>query len=282
MLPTSGCQLQLQEGTITYKVKRELKHARTAPLLRQRLCHKHAWTDSAFEDINWNSFGKSLRRHDKQRVTMVKYLNCCLPVGTLVNKYDKKYPINCPSCSASIEDNEHLHRCPATSRIQWRKTCYTTMRKKLEQLKTPQHVQSLFLEGLQVMLQGQSATTIQIPLETTELAQSQRQIGWHHILKGKLSNAWDDWNPQQEGTSWTTEIIDTIFTEWWKLWELRNEDRHGRDQHSRMATERAKATHEVGAMYALAAEVPELQWIVDTPVQEITGYVYVNNIYGVV
>ena len=45
--PTSGCQLDLSHGTITYKLKRELRWARTEPPYREYVCKKYKWSLSS-------------------------------------------------------------------------------------------------------------------------------------------------------------------------------------------------------------------------------------------
>jgi hypothetical protein len=123
IMPTSGCQLHLPQGTITHGIKRELKFARSVPPLKEKLKLKHCWSDEEIDDINWAAHGRALRRHDKRRETMVKYLNDILPLG----KRDPKYPPTCPSCPAPIEDQDHFWNCPATSRNEWRKQCRTSI-----------------------------------------------------------------------------------------------------------------------------------------------------------
>jgi hypothetical protein len=121
IMPTSGCQLHLPQGTITHDIKRELKFARLVPPLKEKLKLKYCWSNEEIDDIDWAAQGRALQRHDKRRETMVKYLNDILPLGKRVHMYDPKYPPTCPSCPAPIEDRDHFWNCPATSRNEWRK-----------------------------------------------------------------------------------------------------------------------------------------------------------------
>ena len=69
ILPTSGCQLHLAAGTITYNHKLNLTHARTVPPLRQKLSDCNAWDDTVFNKINWTAHGqahKQLKKHKKR------------------------------------------------------------------------------------------------------------------------------------------------------------------------------------------------------------------------
>jgi hypothetical protein len=63
---------------------------------------------------------------------MVKYLNEIIPVGKLVNRYDKKYPAQCPSCEEPIETQEHLHQCLHPTRQQWRVQFTTAMQEVMD------------------------------------------------------------------------------------------------------------------------------------------------------
>ena len=132
VLPSSGCQLQLSTGTVTYNFKPELKLARTLHPLRDCLCHQHGWTTSIFNDIDWTSHGRALQRHDKHRVTMVKNLHDCLPLRKLIHKYDPKYPESCPSCGTSREDIQHFWTCPSANRNKWRQACCRSVKQYLQ------------------------------------------------------------------------------------------------------------------------------------------------------
>ena len=55
LLPTSGCQLQMAEGTVTYDLKLKHSHAHTVPPLRQMLCEQNVWGDTAYTEIDWTA-----------------------------------------------------------------------------------------------------------------------------------------------------------------------------------------------------------------------------------
>jgi hypothetical protein len=108
-------------------MKRELKFARSVPPLKDKLKLKYCWSDEELDDIDWAAHKRALRRHDKRRETMVKYLNNILPLGCQVHMYNPKYPPMCPSCPAPLEDRDHFWNCPATGRNEWRKQCRKSM-----------------------------------------------------------------------------------------------------------------------------------------------------------
>ena len=104
--------------------------------------------------------------------------------------FDPKYPASCPSCQASTEDRAHFWRCPAPSRMEWRKNFLTTLRKQLIELKTAPPLQSLLLGTLRAVLDGRDPNTIPVIESLQDLATSQASIGWNNLLKGRLSKEW--------------------------------------------------------------------------------------------
>jgi len=190
LLPTAGCQLQLDAGTITHDIKRELAMARAVPPMKEKLCHKNSWSEDEFEKIDWVSHGRALSRLKPHQTTLVKYLNDILPVGKMVHRYDPKYPPSCPSCSASLEDREHLWTCPAISRHQWRKNCQSNMLQALNKCDTAPPLQSLILDVLDALLHGKPLDSIPVDPMVAEVAAAQARIGWHQILKGRFVNEW--------------------------------------------------------------------------------------------
>ena len=278
ILPTSGCQLHLANGTVTYDLKLKLTHARTVPTLRRNLCDKNSWDDAVFLDVNWTSHGQALKRLTKHRKTLVQYVNDWLPVGKRVHKYDSKYPEWCPSCTAQVKDTYHLMTCPAMSRDNWRKECRAMIRKVLDEIDTAHPIKELMLEGLSAVLGNRPTNTIAVNPEVATVAEAQAAIGWNQILKGRFSRSWASTQDRYlgsrttarvNGSTWMIKVIETILLEWLKMWKLRNEDRHGRDMESRRHAETKQTIRELELFYATHdGKVTErLQWLFTTALE---------------
>jgi hypothetical protein len=270
--------LQSLAGTISHDHKRQLQLARTAPPLKHRLCHRHAWSDAVFEDVAWSCHGRALRRHLKHKATFVKYLHDWLPLGKQIHRYDKKYPASCPSCDAPMEDRDHFWSCPAQSRIQWKQSFIRSFNNYLRDIGTAPDLQSQLIDAMRVILFSASAIGISIQPGLRGIATAQRDIGWHQILRGRFSKQWiqaqdqylgTNTTKQNNGTQWLTNVIDYIFTQWWSLWELRNEDRHGRDLATQSQAHARQAIHELTQIYDdFQHTVPErLGWLFSTSLQ---------------
>jgi hypothetical protein len=68
---------------------------------KQFLCTKYNWDSTIFADIAWEAHRRALNQLTHKKTILIKYLNGIVPVGKVVNRYDKKYAINCPSCESS-------------------------------------------------------------------------------------------------------------------------------------------------------------------------------------
>ena len=137
IFPAGACTLQLQHGTVTRDIKQECADARTLPPLRLKIIQDSEWQDpQIFDTVDWDSHSRALRKLHRHRPTLVKYIHRILPLGARVNKYDKKYPTNCPSCRETKETLDHFWKCQAASRISWRRQFLKDLRQKLIDLRT--------------------------------------------------------------------------------------------------------------------------------------------------
>ena len=112
MLPCAKVQINLNQGTITNKIKTEARIARTKQPLVDKLLKDNSWEESTFELVDWKSHGRAIQRHNSHRTTITKMLYDILPVGKMVHKYSKSYLESCSSCDAELEDMAHLLQCP--------------------------------------------------------------------------------------------------------------------------------------------------------------------------
>ena len=166
-------------------------------------------------------------------------------------------------------------RCP--SRNQWRTKFLQDFRKELEKLTTPFDVMNLLLDGVQSVLQDTPAESIVYSTNLEHLATAQLAIGWEQIFRGRLSQQWeihqqqhlgDNSTNRNNGMTWTTSVADFLLKEFSKLWDLRNQDRHGRDKSTRAAAILLQATREMHQLYEHRDSLPqELSWILAPPIE---------------
>ena len=151
------------------------------------------------------------------------------------------------------------------------------LRVKLEDLKTSPGLMDLLLRGLEKVIKEEDPSEIPVHEDLQLLKDSQTSIGWHQLLRGRLSQQWqlaqdrflgNNATERTNGQTWTTTVIDFIFTHWFKLWELRNGDRHGRDSQTRAQAKNAEAIRELEQLYDKQDRVGiELQWLFTMPLE---------------
>jgi hypothetical protein len=90
------------------------------------------------------------------------------------------------------------------------------------------------------------------------VADAQASIGWHQLFFGRFSSSWSQVQDDHLGTrktkrnngrTWLTKIIDTLFKAWWQLWDLRNSDRHGRDHRTTIQANTRQGILELTQLY---------------------------------
>ena len=278
LLPTTGAQLHLRSGTVNSKIKRELRLARTIGPLREKLCTDNGWSEETFDSIDWEAHRLALNRLNKHHVTLVKHLNNVTPVGRFVHRYNIKYPKDCPSCNTPEETRKHLYRCPAPSREAWRRDCKTNLRKLMQELDTHPELMDLLLEGLHAVLYGLPTGQIPVRLSVETVAAAQTAIRWDQLLKGRLAKAWqlkqqahlgNRSTEKKNGRTWATSISTKLLQQWWDLWTLRNQDRHGKDFQSREDAQHRQALREITQLYEHKDNLPQqLQWLLQKPLQQ--------------
>lgn len=85
----------------------------------------------------------------------------------------------------------------------------------------------------------------------------QKHIRWDHFLRGKLSEEWSRLQDQyakqfgleEESKQWVVKLIKYMATNSFKLWEICNGCRHGRDAVSKQQAEHTRLIRELCTLY---------------------------------
>ena len=222
--------------------------------------------------------GQALKRLKKHRKALVQYVNDWLPIGKRVHKYDPKYPEWCPSCTAQVEDTNHLMTCTATSRQMWHKDCLHHIKTVLNENDTAHPIKELLVEGLYAVLNNRDVAGIAVNPEVADVAEAQQEIGWNQILKGRFSKTWaltqdrylgSQATTRANGSGWMVKVIESILSEWLTMWKVWNEDRHGRAMTSRRQAETRQTLRELEQFYAThdGHVIERLQWLFAVPLE---------------
>ena len=136
----------------------------------------------------------------------------------------------------------------------------------------------LLLDGLLHALYRTPGVLVPSESAVWEVSRAQRNIGWSQMLKGRFSHKWSEYQDcylgakstkKNNGTTWMIGLIDLIFQEWWKLWELRNSDRHGHDLVTQTQAESRQTLRELTLLYeTYQNQVGQTQqWLFAVPLQ---------------
>jgi hypothetical protein len=134
-------------------------------------------------------------------VLLTKICNDLLPTATVLCK--RKYQNNdtCVMCNKR-ETRDHMLLCEAQSRIKWRRSCMTAIRKQLDKIETESELKEMFCSALAEWLETATVVRDKYPVKYQKAITSQTRIGWRHIFAGKLSQEW--LHLQEESTNTTT------------------------------------------------------------------------------
>ena len=195
-----------------------------------------------------------------------------------MHEHDPKYPAGCPACQEPLETKEHLYRCPAPSRSQWRSQSIIDFRKHLQKENTKLELEVLLLEGWSAVINDRSFSDMDAPVSVEHVAQAQTRIGWDQLLKGRLSISWSQSQQQhlgafdgkKNGVTWATSVSKWMLLSWLELWNIRNGARHGKDRATRTEAIRQQVIREVELAYSKYKDQvqPRHDFILETPLEQ--------------
>jgi len=108
----------------------------------------------------------------------------------------------------------------------------------MKSLSTKYSVEETFMTALCDWMEHGAVNFEKFPIEHKAALQSQDHIGWRHIFSGKLSQKWlalqgdvalEDGKFRNDYL-WGASIVETILRQFIALWELRNEEVHGKTE----------------------------------------------------
>jgi hypothetical protein len=102
--------------------------------------------------------------------------------------------------------------------------------------------------------QRQSTDITKYPVRFHAALKSQEKIGWRHLFAGRISQEWLILQGNSTTTTkirkrhnsvWGASIVEILLSQFIKLWELRNEEVHGKTEEQQEKTRKMKLSIEV-------------------------------------
>ena len=264
LAPNTGALLMTEEGTLTSKFEHELRTRSTGPALEAYIREKNQWDHNTFDAVNWEAHGKAVKATSHKRVHLTKFLHEALPTHHRANLLDNGNR-KCVACRACDETTDHIFRCPAASRAEWRVTFRQSIESFHEAYQTHPLLRHLFRESLDQWMNPDSPDAVSpvlFPLEVRVLIQKQNNIGWRQILRGRFSREWQRIQNnyymthkrkslfKRTGERWQQQFISVIWCSWFQLWSLRNGEVHGTNAATRAEAQRREVGRQIDEIYA--------------------------------
>ena len=264
MAPTTGALLMTDEGTQTSHFSKELRDRSTGPSLEEYIRTKNQWGYCTFEAVNWAAHGKAVKARKPKRVHLTKYLHEALPTYHQANLMDGGIR-KCIACGTADETIDHILRCMAPSREQWKDQWWQKLEHFHVEHRTHPLLRHVFREAITQWFHPDSpdvVSTVLFPQEVRGLILNQNAIGWRQIFRGRFANEWQRIQNEyymkhkrktefkRTGERWQQLLIQVIWDAWFELWTLRNGEIHGTTAATRSQAQRREVDRQLTELYA--------------------------------
>jgi hypothetical protein len=183
-------------------------------------------------------------KHIRRDVLVTKVCNDLLPTAEALCK--RKYQTNdtCVMCQQQ-ETHNHTIRCSSPSRINCRIKLIGALRRRLEYLETEFAIKETICTVIAEWLETEMVDSKNYPIRFHAAIKSQAMIGWRHISAGCLSQEWlllqelsttTTKIRKRHSSVWGASIVEVLLFQFIKLWELQNEEVHGKTEEQQETT----------------------------------------------
>ena len=209
---------------------------------------------------------RHIAKYNGQRTNITKHIHHISPTGKIAHRNDPNLPHECPACSEPYETNTHVILCSHRSRAEWRAVTIQKVR-RFQQATSDPYLIDILQDGLtRFHNQFDQMQTTQYPTRYAALIESQNEIGWEQLYKGRWSKAWSEahnqylerterWNGKSSGNTWVLAIGRLLLDQWLSLWHTRNEQRHGKDKTQQQQLRQQRLTSELHEIYTYKTKV---------------------------
>lgn len=249
IFPTTKIQLRLDDQAITSNYKECLRTAYLTQDMHEYYQQKFNWESSVVDDIWWDTFGNTIKRlshTDRQKIQ--KFHIRRLPSNKRRHLLCSSASEFCMHCPLHTETNDHILQCGNCSaeRLQLKDDWILKLFDYLSEDHTPNSVRTTIIVALNSWLNNAPIPPISaiVPDASTELIkayQSQTQIGWDNLIKGRLSIYWseiiadhirraDISSKTMTSDRWAVTLVSELWQGVLTLWDSRNKEMYGQDR----------------------------------------------------
>jgi hypothetical protein len=218
---TMHAHLCINDITITKECQRWIMDTASRIPIQQYYREKYHWKTTTFHKINWKAQQRVLQHYDNNdQRRILKFCHGWLPTHDRLYREQQTLTQRCPLCHYLKETNTHLFSC----RHPDQRAIIKTLIKKIEQDNTTYGVEGLteiYKEAI-TSIDQEWRPSIQDETTLSTSINDQNDIGWHHILFGRIAQTTaryidstlhqrgvEKW--QNSGDRWSQRMIKNIW-----------------------------------------------------------------------
>jgi hypothetical protein len=222
---------------ITTDYQSRIRHQATTINADQYMQEKYTWNDSTFNNICWEAHGQALQHlRGRRQKTIIQFIHQWLPCNAAASRSLAGTARLCPYCTCCKEDQAHFLECKHDDIKKSWQSAATTFQSRMQHYNKTihHHIIRLLTTSL-----TEWRTTIKPELPTYlhpslhQLFHKQSEIGWNHVIQGRLSTSWTK-IPNQTAIDikWITYTITQLRNAIHEVWSSRSRRNHGNDAQS--------------------------------------------------
>ena len=261
LIPGTEVLVHTATGTITRRLAQTARYDKGLEEIRQHIQRKNKWDDRTMDSIDWEQHSALQRRHRERPVQVTKLTHKLVPTNVVRHRYKLITEPTCPLCGLEPETLYHVVRCKHGTRKEWRQKLEQRLSEMGKQQQAPPDMVKAFIGGWASWMKNEE---VEIPAGASVAIRAamkqQEDIGWHQLLHGRAALAWrqtvttkhtpyDGALRGSNETTWVTNMLDAIWTEWFKVWEERNEFVHGKTMTEKQERKRAEIEQKIRTIY---------------------------------
>ena len=152
-----------------------------------KLKEREGWEHEIFENIDWQARATDIKgMNDNDKKQIFKMSHGALPVMRQQERFGYSDTTTCPVCKCEEETITHMLRCQIITNPEWKRD----LQNALKNAGVGRRVRVLMSYGLRTWAEGEVTNTEDHMEAEKNVFYDQGQIGWSHLLKGRISADW--------------------------------------------------------------------------------------------
>ena len=266
--PSTGALLTINGRTITRQLGPMIHNQHHLAPMRRYYRERFNWSYEDFESIDWAHYSIVYSRFPRHRTFFSKLGWKLLPIAKRLHPRTPSFDHRCPSCHQDHESDDHVYQCEHQLRAQWRISLNDQILDALGAIVDPDLLVIMRI-GLHSYFTNSSPDfSARFPNGYSSspyfaLIDQQNSIGWDHFVRGKFSTEWSTlqyfyakrYGLLKASEGWIITLIRLLANASYRLWEIRNDCRHGKDDATKRQALQEQTHREIRCIYLLQPAV---------------------------